>query len=464
MRAALTLGYTRASWNEGLPVPAEGKDWDELDAQEKEAACILGYDQRKWDGSSIASSSCSSSSSSANGDNCYDDYDFNELPSEVKLAALDLGYTESIWDDGGSVPAEEKDWDELSMREQAAARVLGYTKDKWDVAPSESRGVPQAMGEASLIQAVSDSNYDDYDFEELPPQAKQAALDLGYTKEIWDTNGDIPADAKDWDELNQQEQAAAHMLGYTREMWEEHSMTELAALQAPALVEPPRSREAGIYDDCEFMELPPSFRQAAIHLGYTRYLWDNDLPVESDTKRWNELSLQQQEAAIVFGYNEYDWDGVWNQSNDSSHSDETESVPQNYYDYYFHQLPPDAVDAAVYLGYSPTTWDDDGRIAAGEKAWDELSAGEQAAARILGYSEDTWDESSDEDSSSLSSNPSLFRAHIDDDGREFIPFQISNAPSFDVEPDIKYYTWNWDDLPIPVQAAAVFLGYTKRVS
>jgi hypothetical protein len=468
LRAALALGYTRSSWNNGLSIPTESKDWNELNADEKEAANVLGYDQQKWDGNSISSSSSSSNSLSPQDDrpevdNYYDDYDFEELPSAVKLAALDLGYTQSVWDGGGRIPADEKDWDELSSMERAAATVLGYTKEKWDIATDDSRSCP-ARDEVNLIQAVS-VNYDDFEFDELPPLVKQAAIDLGFTKVIWDTDGDIPAYDKDWDELNPQEKEAAQKLGYTRETWDD-STSESAASQAHPPVQESRHNETGNYDNCDFMELPPLLRQAAIDLGYTRYLWDNDLPVESDSKRWDELRLEEQEAAMVFGYNRYKWDQEMDGPNEyspSSPSDQTDSVSQKYYDYYFHRLPPSAVEAAVYLGYTQTAWDGDGNVAAGNKSWDELSVGEQAAARVLGYSQEEWDENSDDDSS-LSSRPSLFREHLDEAGHEYIPFQISSSPSFDADPQVKYYNWNWDDLPIPILAAATVLGYTKQVS
>jgi hypothetical protein len=448
LNAALVLGYTRTSWNNGLAVLAESKGWDELEPHEKEAACCLGYDQVTWDGSS----SSSSSSSSDDGD-CYDEYDFDELPLKVKLAAKRLGYTKSIWDNSGNVPAEDKAWDELSTKEQEAAIVLGYTKEKWDDAPIDSNGV--------LVASI-DNNYDDCDVDELPPMVMQAARDLGYTKVIWDADGDIPADNKDWDELNPQEQAAAQILGYTSDRWDEDNMAESGSVQSPAPVQVLRSLEARNNDNCDFMELPLSLRQAAIDLGYTQYLWDNNLHAESDSKGWDELCLEEQEAAIVFGYNKYTWDGE--SAEHDGDSDSTPSVAEKYYDYSFHRLPPPAVDAAEYLGYTPSTWDDDASVLAGGKAWDELSVGQQRAAQILGYSQPIWDENSDGDSSSsLSSMPSFLRSHTDESGMEFIPLQIS-SPSFDVDDGVKYYNWDWNDLPIPIVASAILLGYTQQVN
>lgn len=63
--------------------------------------------------------------------------------------------------------------------------------------------------------------YDDYDWDDLPDDAKQAAEVLGYTRRLWDDDEDTDATEKDWDDLNPVEQAAAKTLGYTERSWED---------------------------------------------------------------------------------------------------------------------------------------------------------------------------------------------------------------------------------------------------
>jgi len=48
-RAAMVLGYTRASWDAEETCGCEDKAWDDLSAAEKAAAIVLGYDQEHWD-------------------------------------------------------------------------------------------------------------------------------------------------------------------------------------------------------------------------------------------------------------------------------------------------------------------------------------------------------------------------------------------------------------------------------
>lgn len=42
------------------------------------------------------------------------------------------------------------------------------------------------------------AKYDDYDWKELPEDVRKAAEVLGYTKKIWDKDGESPCDEKDW--------------------------------------------------------------------------------------------------------------------------------------------------------------------------------------------------------------------------------------------------------------------------
>lgn len=73
-----------------------------------------------------------------------------------------------------------------------------------------------------LFETVGDigGKYDDYDWDELPEEAKQAALTLGYTKEIWDADGDPATEDKYWKDLTPKEKEAAVLLGYDQEAWD----------------------------------------------------------------------------------------------------------------------------------------------------------------------------------------------------------------------------------------------------
>ena len=63
------------------------------------------------------------------------------------------------------------------------------------------------------------TEYEEYDWAELPADALAAAKTLGYNENIWDTDKQVEADDCDWDELTSEQQAAAKVLGYSEKTW-----------------------------------------------------------------------------------------------------------------------------------------------------------------------------------------------------------------------------------------------------
>ena len=59
------------------------------------------------------------------------------------------------------------------------------------------------------------------DWDDLPADVKAAAVTLGYTKEIWDSDGEPDSHDSDWAELSEAQKEAAKKLGYTPEEWDE---------------------------------------------------------------------------------------------------------------------------------------------------------------------------------------------------------------------------------------------------
>ena len=66
------------------------------------------------------------------------------------------------------------------------------------------------------------SKFEEYDWDELPINAKESAKKLGYTKKLWD-NDQEPDIVKeyDWDDLDKKQQRAAKTLGYNQKSWDE---------------------------------------------------------------------------------------------------------------------------------------------------------------------------------------------------------------------------------------------------
>ena len=62
------------------------------------------------------------------------------------------------------------------------------------------------------------------------------------------------------------------------------------------------------YADVEWDKLLPDIKAAAITLGYTQEIWENDEEPPTDEHDWDELTSEQQEAAKLLGYTEEKWD------------------------------------------------------------------------------------------------------------------------------------------------------------
>eukprot|EP00588_Corethron_pennatum_P009292 CAMPEP_0194274718 /NCGR_PEP_ID=MMETSP0169-20130528/7732_1 /TAXON_ID=218684 /ORGANISM="Corethron pennatum, Strain L29A3" /LENGTH=72 /DNA_ID=CAMNT_0039017989 /DNA_START=90 /DNA_END=308 /DNA_ORIENTATION=- len=67
------------------------------------------------------------------------------------------------------------------------------------------------------------TDYDDDDWDELPPNVQAAAAVLGYTKAMWDGDKHPASEDKDHADLSQAEKDAAKTLGYTAETWDADS-------------------------------------------------------------------------------------------------------------------------------------------------------------------------------------------------------------------------------------------------
>ena len=77
-----------------------------------------------------------------------------------------LGYNREMWDADQEPASSNKDWDELSPEEQEAARRMGFNRRKWD---NDQSGVTEEENRSAS------TDYDDYDWDELPFMIQQAA-------------------------------------------------------------------------------------------------------------------------------------------------------------------------------------------------------------------------------------------------------------------------------------------------
>lgn len=199
----------------------------------------------------------------------------------------------------------------------AASLVFGYTVGGivlgFIILRSDWRALSQTVISRNAIEGIS---WDDNDWEELPPHVQSAALVLGYTKQLWDSDTEPSATSKDWKQLAQGEKEAARILGYNRKTWDDESSSSSSSNKNEN-----ESETGKMYDDTDWEDLPKEVQEAAKVLGYDQDLWDNDGSPKSEDKWWRRLSPEEQDAARTLGYTEQTWDD--DSSSDSSSSDDS---------------------------------------------------------------------------------------------------------------------------------------------
>lgn len=129
------------------------------------------------------------------------------------------------------------------------------------------------------------------------------------------------SDDKDWEELSSAERKAAGLLGYNKRSWNGDDETDESSGEKKSHGDT-RSDDSSD-SDC-WANLSKEARSAAVILGYTEALWDNDGSAPSEEKDWDELSPREQSAAQTLGYTMKKWNGEDDdESNESYHGPKT---------------------------------------------------------------------------------------------------------------------------------------------
>jgi hypothetical protein len=229
--------------------------------------------------------------------------------------------------------------------------------------------------------------YEDIGWISLPIEAREAAMTLGYTQNVWMNDGDNPTEEKKWSELSREEQAAANVLGYNEEIWEHITSTSDDDSE-----DDDDSYYEETFFDVSWDALPSDAKLAAQTLGFTASTWDDHvLENRSDNplleKEWDELSDEQQRAAILLGYDENLWEGI--EEDDDNSFNGASDLP--FEDLAWADLPRNAKEACIKLGYTQQVWDEDLDGPLDLTRFDDLTEEQKFACAALGYTKTTWD-------------------------------------------------------------------------
>ena len=164
--------------------------------------------------------------------------DWMELTTEQREAAVNIGYTEDLWCETNQPTVAPTKKPTVVLGEAPGNATFAG----WFVAPSnnddngtatDANGVDQnnlnndnAEGAETRPAGVDPGYYEEYDWEELPPDVQDAASILGYDEELWDNDGLAWSEDYWWRELTPEAQAAAALLGYDEESWDNEEVHE----------------------------------------------------------------------------------------------------------------------------------------------------------------------------------------------------------------------------------------------
>lgn len=199
--AALRLGYTKEMWNKGLDdPPLFEKKWTDLSDEQREAAKTLGHDAREWWGGP-GSAGIGTMEPTAEFEEDY----WETLDAETRNAAVELGYNEELWDDGDEPPLLESfNWKDLTKKQQNAAEFLGYGELVWEDTRLELMKwdeLPEDYKEAAKTLKYTQKNWDNMEsytreppimtdnlvlWKNLTEDQKEAAIMFGYDGAYWD--------------------------------------------------------------------------------------------------------------------------------------------------------------------------------------------------------------------------------------------------------------------------------------
>lgn len=157
--------------------------------------------------------------------------------------------------------------------------------------------------------AAEGKTYNEFDWSDLPENIREAAMELGFNKKIWESDDDLQAESesKKWNQLTNQERKAAFLLGYTEPTWNGDAMEE-GNKEGDSTSDP--SSDGGSSDGTDAWNNLSSEAQAAAKvLGYTKAIWENDGSPPTEDLDWHQLSQEEQDAAHTLGYNQQKWDG-----------------------------------------------------------------------------------------------------------------------------------------------------------
>ncbi|KAL3932791.1 MAG: hypothetical protein SGBAC_010683 [Bacillariaceae sp.] len=332
---------------------------------------------------------------------------------------------------------------------------IHQSSDKWGSHTYAMENKPDqtspGASSLSITEPINSKTYDDYSWRRLPLEVQEAALRLGYTKEMWNGDQEPESSNKDWEELDPEEQDAAKVLGYDSSTWnsEDDEMT-------------PED-----YDPLSWKELPKHIQEAHLVLGYDEDLWNRDESHATLDKDWDELTESEQKAATTIGYTAETWNEDSKNEEDKAESSPKEPAvvseestnTRKYEACSWEELPSIAQDAATLLGYTEGCWNENKEPEVTNKYWEELKPEQKEAATILGFNETMWNFGDKE--VSPGDYDDMFWNQLPNKIQEAYRVLGYNEDLWDRDESPAAVGKDWDELTEEEMNGATIVGYTE---
>jgi hypothetical protein len=151
---------------------------------------------------------------------------------------------------------------------------------------------------------ATEISYEDFDWDDLPEFVLEAAITLGYDKELWNEEDSFLWTERKWDDLNKREKEAAKVIGWNQNYWNQ-MIFDNPGTQLPTSTS---TSFPFFYAKFDWEELPAPIRSSAEYLGYNEAIWDECTALPLLNTKWQDLTDPQREAAESLGYDEGSWD------------------------------------------------------------------------------------------------------------------------------------------------------------
>ncbi|CAJ1936692.1 unnamed protein product [Cylindrotheca closterium] len=314
-----------------------------------------------------------------------------------------------------------------------------------------SQTQPLDSTSSTIAEPINSKTYDDYSWRRLPLEIQEAAIRLGYTKEMWNEDLEPESSNKDWEELDPEEQEAAKALGYDKTTWNSED----------------EEKTPKDYDPLSWKELPKQIQEAYGVLGYDNELWNRDRSHATLEKDWDELTEEEQKAATTIGYTAELWNEDSGEKDRDVESSQIERAPlveepanaKKYRDCSWDELPSEARDAAELLGYTKAGWNENKEPDVTNEYWEELKSEHKEAAEILGYNETLWNFGDKE--VSPGDYDDMFWNQLPKKIQQAYQLLGYNDDLWDRDESPAAIDKDWDDLTEEERNGAMVVGYTE---